>query len=354
VPELFLTAFFVSNILPLIFLPSVEYDAASDFFLITAYVLLLYHTVVLIAGRYGERSVDAIMNGLCIGACLSAAIGIGALSGVLAHSDVFLRDGRVRALFKDPNVFGPFLSMAVIWLVSRLDSGVRHRYCTIGALILCSLGILLSYSRAAWISTILSVGAYYIVRIRIGGGVYLRRAPVLVVMVAVSSTAITWTAVHSSNVGQLLAMRAQIQSYDYDRFYVQELALAAASKSPIGRGPGQSEVYLPTVSHLGTKSTHSLFIRCLFENGWAGALALYVFLFSTAIASLRHAFSSVYGTPAAAAVFAALAGALLQGIVVDTLHWRHLWILCGLVWGMHAYSCKNLSDASNLRRGTTS
>jgi hypothetical protein len=95
---------------------------------------------------------------------------------------------------------------------------------------------------------------------------------------------------------------------------------------PIGVGPGQFEYVAPI-------SAHSTYIRAGAEEGVLGLAALLSLLIGTLIVACRNV---VLGRGTAGlsstALLASWVGLLANSVFVDTLHWRHLWILAGLIW----------------------
>jgi O-antigen ligase len=72
---------------------------------------------------------------------------------------------------------------------------------------------------------------------------------------------------------------------------------------------------------------HNTFVRIWAENGPV-ALALFsVFLLLLSAHALQECMGGRKLSPAFVCAFASLAGALLNAGVVDTLHWRHFWII---------------------------
>jgi len=118
-----------------------------------------------------------------------------------------------------------------------------------------------------------------------------------------------------------------MNSYDDERFAAHQQAMDTALSHPLGIGPGQWELsyYL---------STHSLYYRVLSENGFDGLAVLVIFLLVSLYRSLRLTMNSPSDSwRNLYAVFSAcLLGILLNSSVVDTLHWRHVWLLLGLIW----------------------
>jgi hypothetical protein len=69
------------------------------------------------------------------------------------------------------------------------------------------------------------------------------------------------------------------------------------------------------------------------EQGLPGLLALAVLLTSTVIAASANALAGreTYGI-GSAALLGSWCGILVNSFVVDTLHWRHFWIVAALIW----------------------
>ena len=85
--------------------------------------------------------------------------------------------------------------------------------------------------------------------------------------------------------------------------------------------------------HAAPISAHSTYVRALAEEGVLGLVALGSLLIGTLIVACRNV---VLGRGTAGlsstALLAAWVGLLANSVFVDTLHWRHLWILAGLIW----------------------
>lgn len=351
--SLILALFLLANIVPILTGIVLDDHRALFYLLITVYLFILFYIVAALVSRFGARSAEAVLLGCTFAAVISSVIGVAAVSGIIPGSDTLLYSGRAKAFFKDPNVFGPFSALGVVWLIHASERRQRawQRALTILGIIICSVGVVFSFSRGAWLGLGVALFVYYSVRINTVG---LRRyfpkivAPILITLVVGSVGAINLLV--SSGTDELFYSRLEAKPYDEDRFYVQQLALHDSASNPLGRGPGQSELIFPDLSRLGTPATHSLPLRLLFENGWFGAVAFGIFLALTTYVSVRSAFGGSDTAPIGAVVLAVLAGTLVQGIFIDTLHWRHLWIIAGLAWGLHGYELAN-AKAVRLSRG---
>jgi hypothetical protein len=152
-----------------------------------------------------------------------------------------------------------------------------------------------------------------------------RTAATLLAVTAMTA-AIIATVVVATGSGDFLAERARPQTYDSDRFSGQRAGLQPAAEYPFGAGPGQFE----SVAGI---SAHSTYARALGEQGYPGLLVLLALLGYTVIAGLRNAVAgrATYGI-GSAALLAAWCGLLANSAVIDTLHWRHLWLVAALIW----------------------
>ena len=125
---------------------------------------------------------------------------------------------------------------------------------------------------------------------------------------------------------ELVAQRAQVQRYDEQRFGAQLFGIDQSARYPLGIGPGQFEVLSPV-------SAHSLYVRALAEQGLLGLLTVLGLVFLTLALAGSNALASrdTHGI-GSAALLAAWCGLLADSFFVDTLHWRHLWLVAALIW----------------------
>jgi O-antigen ligase len=298
---------------------------AVSFLAITFYVacfglwLAAYVTSSAIARRITRCYVAA--------AVASALISTLALLVPFPGHDVVTRIGRAEGLFKDPNVFGPFLVPAALIVLEEILSPrlLKGRRATKAVLffVLC-LGVLFSYSRAAWLNLVVGLlVVLVIVSFRRGGGRSAARALAVVLVALVSVAAV----VAFSGSLSFLEQRAKVhQSYDSGRFGAQSESITWGLESPFGIGPGQFE----RRAHI---AAHSLYARSLAEEGVPGLLAILALMLATFGWALRNAIRGhdTYGI-GSAALLGAWLGIVLNSAFVDTLHWRHLWFIAALIW----------------------
>ena len=327
-PAIAVSAFVALNLVAC--LEAVEPGRAAKFMGITVYLCAFALWVPSwVTNRTHARTLVRIYVGVAV---VSAALGSLALFLPLPGHDVLtIYSGtRARALFKDPNVFGPFLVPAALILMQEVIEPrlLRSpRLIKLALLFVITCGILFSYSRAAWLNLVVGVVVMGVVMALRRGGA--RRALVLAGVLVLASVIVV---VSIRVTGQLtfLQERAQFQTYDNQRFGAQAGGIALAQTHPIGIGPGQFELVEPI-------SAHSTYVRALAEQGLLGFVVLVALLYGTLLMALRNAVTGrdTHGI-GSAALLAAWCGILANSVFVDTLHWRHLWLIAGLIWAAQA------------------
>jgi hypothetical protein len=319
---LLVTAIIVLNVLSLI--DVIDWGVAARFFFITLYLGLFS---LWLAG-YLDRPTRSrrLVRAYLAAAVISASAASVALFVHFPGASALIGDGsRAKALFKDPNVFGPFLVPITVILAEEL---LRPRLLRMrrSMMLLCFLalvlGIVFSYSRAAWLNLAVAI-------IVLIGAVVLRRpdrrAISLVLVVGICGLAIAGAVLGTGSLG-FLEERAKLQSYDTHRFAAQSRGLSVGLQHPLGIGPGQFDVVSPI-------SSHSIYVRTLSEQGALGLAAIIALIIATmAFAALNLLRGrDTYGI-SAAALLAAWCGLVANSFFVDTLHWRHLWLVAALIW----------------------
>jgi O-antigen ligase len=301
-----------------------DVQRAVIYFGITAYLMMF--GVWLPGYVTSARRARLLVRAYLAAAVASAAAAVLAILGIAPGSNLLVADGRATALFQDPNVFGPFLIPAALVVIEEMLHPRLLRSRLLGkALMLAALvlGVLFSYSRGAWLN--LGIGLVVmgtVLVMRRGGG---RRA-IALLGVAVALAAVAGAIVVASGSSGFLAERAGSHQYDTERFAGQRASLRSARAYPFGAGPGQFE-------HLAGISAHSTYARALGEQGFPGLLAVLGLLAVTLAYAAGNAVrgQSTYGI-GSAALLAAWCGLLVSSAFVDTLHWRHLWVVAALIW----------------------
>lgn len=305
---------------------ALDFSGAGRFMATTVFVVVL---AIWLAGYVDSaRRAKGVALAYLGAASTSAALGIAALLVPIPGRGTLLYHGccRAQALFKDPNVFGPFLVAAIVILLEelltpRLFAG--RRGLKLAAIVLLCIGVLVSYSRAAWLDLVVAlIVLLFVLVLRRGGG--RSAAALLATVVLLAGAAGAYLATTGSE--GFLRERATLQAYDTSRFSAQRAGIRLAEDHPLGVGPGQFDVR-------ESISAHSIYVRVLAEQGVVGFVVLAALLLGTLALAFDNAVAgrSTYGI-GSAALLAAWCGLLSNSFFVDTLHWRHLWVVAALIW----------------------
>ena len=313
------------------FMDVVEPTEAFQFFFITAYLLIFS---VWFAGYLDSRAkARAVVVTWLIVGVISSVLAVAALYlPIPGRAEILSNvDGGVRAagFFKDPNVFGPFLVPIAVILMEQLISPRRPRLLNLRpltswlALAALSLGVLFSYSRAAWGNYAIAVAVALLASAARRRGT---RSAMKALIALLSTAGVAAVVLSATGSIAFLEARARLQTYDTQRFAAQDFGWKLGWTHPVGIGPGQFRFHYPVESH-------STFIRTFSEQGFLG-LALWVaVLLVTLVFALRNVVRGrdTFGI-GSAALLGAWCGLIFNSAVVDTLHWRHLWLVAALIW----------------------
>lgn len=228
---------------------------------------------------------------------------------------------RLYGFFKDTNVFASYMLVPFFHYARRFFDAPKHReslpHAAVSAVL--SAGILLTFSRAAWLVYALGL-AWLLVRTLVRGDRSRRiRSAVLGAVLALAAALLLSGAVKvgSLDISSILRSRMGLVSYDTKRFDAQRRAFDMLRESTVfGIGPGLYE-------DRSDLSAHNLYLRILGERGVLGAAGFLAFAALTAL-GLR-------GRRTDPVLILALAAFLVESFFIDTLHWRHLWLVLVLV-----------------------
>lgn len=324
-PSIVVALLFFTPVTILSMINANDWQVAVKFEAITLYLLALAVSLPAMLSRKGVLA-PAIKAYILV-AALTALLGVLALQvGFPGGSTLVYQQSRVQAFFKDPNVFGPFLVPALVIVLEELARprflGWTTRRSAIVAVVL-AVGVVFSYSRAAFLNLVLAcltLFAVYLWRRR-GRAAAMKLGVALAVCAVAGLTLLVAT--HSLSFFQA---RSHLQSYDQGRFATQSAGFRDASAHLFGYGPGQADTNL-------FYSTHSIYARLAYEQGFLGLALLILILASTLVAAIHLAArdGDIEGL-GSAALLAAWVGLLANSLFIDTLHWRHLWIVAALIW----------------------
>ncbi|BCH33683.1 O-antigen polymerase [Mesorhizobium sp. L-8-10] len=265
-------------------------------------------------------------------ALATAALGILGYFNAFPGAGVFTRYDRAAGAFEDPNVFGPFLTLPGIWLLYRLLTGSPLRMVLYAVpLVIIAAGIFFSFSRGAWglfaASSVLLVACLFL---QSASGLFRLRIVVMTVAAIVLLILAVLVILQIPGVADMFTARARFaQDYDSDRlgrFARYGIGFAMAMEHPLGIGP-------LNFGRIYGEDTHDIWLKALLDYGWLGFAAYAVLIGWTLAAGFRILFRARPWQPYFLCAYVVLIGHVALGTIIDTDHWRHFYLLLGLVWG---------------------
>ena len=267
-------------------------------------------------------------------AILSTLFGLGVYWHLLPGADTFVWADRVRSTFKDPNVFGPFLVLPALFLIHDMVTR-RIQLWKLAAVLVLLAGELFSYSRGAWFNFALSTIVLLALIFLTAPTPQARMRPIVLAIVSATGLALLLVAVLSiDSVRHMMLERAQLtQSYDVGeggRFELQGIAFDLLFDKPFGLGPFEF-----SLKYGGTQQ-HNVYLQAFMVYGWLGGVSYIMLILTTLHIGLRNALIRSPWQPYLIAATAAFVGMACESFIIDSDHWRHFFLILGMIWGMSA------------------
>lgn len=322
------------------YLASATVPEMHDSVVFTSVSLYLSLASVVFAGfiaKNPEAHTRLILNAwVCAGIVTAAAAIIGYFSLLPGAYDLFTKYGRAAGTFKDPNVFGPFLVAPALYMLHLVvNRPLRRVIMPLATAGILALAILLSFSRGAWVNLAVAVMIYgYFAFITASSN----RQRVRVILLGSAGVAVlvglVAIAAQMDGVSDLLRQRATLdQSYDAGpdgRFGGQAKAVELIAGNPMGIG---AMTFSRAYHH---EEVHNVYLSMLLNAGWLGGGFYWLIVAVTAAFGLRHVLLGSQTRPLFLIVYAAFVATVLEGMIIDTDHWRHFYLLAGMAWGLMA------------------
>lgn len=307
---------------------TVQYAATS------LYLALAAMTFACLLADNTMPRLETVTKAYVLSAVVAAIAGIcGYFHAFPGAGDLFLLYGRAQGTFKDPNVYAPFLIWPTLIVLERMF--VRRigllDLATVGILM---LGLLLSFSRGAWFHFIVSCAVTIALLLLTAPSVGVRVRILGMCLIGLAAVAaFVALALSLDTVGHMFRERFHLfNSYDVGqggRFRLQELALGALLKYPNGMGPFE-------FSRVHGLQQHNVYLQAFLVYGWVGGMSYVVMLGATFMMALRTVFTATPWRPYLITAFGTFVGEVIEGFVIDTDHWRHFFLLLGVIWGLGA------------------
>ena len=134
-------------------------------------------------------------------------------------------------------------------------------------------------------------------------------------------------------VARLFEERASLsQSYDVGaqgRFARYTLGAVLALDTPFGIGPLQFDKYF-------TEDPHNSYLNAFMAGGWLAGACYPTLAILTLAFGLRSVFVATPWQQMTIVVYAGYAGVAAESIIIDSDHWRHAFLILGVLWGLIA------------------
>jgi hypothetical protein len=302
--------------------------------------------MMVLSENTAER-LDIIVGAYVLSAVLCAAIGVLGYAHALPGSEALLLYGRAKSTFEDPNVFAPYLIFPALVLTQRIFiKGLGAATVTLPALLVVLAGIFLSFSRGAWghlaaSFILMTLATFWCARSRrlrariallclLGGALLVMMIGLLLSLDAVK---------------ELFEMRASLdQSYDtgqFGRFGRHWLAFLTLLDRPVGIGMLQARSYFG-------EDIHNTYLNGFLSYGWAGGIVFPLIVVLTCFVGWTYCLRPSPWRHVFICAVATYQVTVLEAWIIDVDHWRHVYLLVGVIWGLAVATARlHRSERSN-------
>ncbi len=282
-----------------------------------------------------------------------AAAMITALLGILGYfhafpgAEAFTLYDRAKGAFQDPNVFGPFLIAPALYLMHGLLTGkLSAAPLRVIGLLVIALGVFLSFSRAAWALFLFSaVALVFILLLKERTGAFRLKILLLSLTAVVLLVVAVVIALQFEQVRNLFLDRTTlVKEYDgghLGRFARHRIGFLMMMEHPLGIGP-------MVFSNIFPEDEHNIWLKSLTTYGWLGFVSYVAMMAWTLAIGFRFLLRDRPWQPYLMIAWIVIVGHVIIGNVIDTDHWRHFYLLLGIVWGCGALEWRHQRA---LRRG---
>jgi hypothetical protein len=283
----------------------------------------------------------------CVFASILALIGYFDVWGL---EQTFSRFGRASGPFNDPNVLGSFLTLGALYIIGNfLNKRVKYNIINFVCLMLILSGIFLSFSRGSWGGTLLAIIMIFIFTFKTATSAAIRRrVTAITILTCMGGFLVIAGLLTVDEIAENFTKRAQV-TQDYDegvtgRFGNQLRSLPMLMERPNGFGPLRFRLWFGL-------EPHNSYIGGFANGGWLGGFAFLAMVLITTFIGFRLCLKPSPYQRLAHIVFPALFMFFVQGVQIDVEHWRHVFMLFGMVWGLEAARIAWMKQNYRLTKG---
>ena len=306
-----------------------DLDTQTIYYAVTGFLALsaCFYAAVLGAN---PRFFNVVVNAWIVAALFTVALGIAGYFGLTG--ELFTRFQRAAGGFEDPNVFGPFLVFPFVVLVRRALTQRFVGAAANGALALFIFaGIFLSFSRGAWgLAAICALILWLVLFVTERNPLGRARHVALAAAGVLAIAGLLAVALSVPAVSDLFQERAQIvQDYDagrLGRFQRHVIGFNMMLDQPLGIGALEFGLIFG-------EDEHDIWLKSLTTYGWLGFAAYLTLVMWTLAAAFPLVFRSGPLQPVVQCAYIVFLGHIVLATVIDIDHWRHVYLLFGMLWG---------------------
>lgn len=237
---------------------------------------------------------------------------------------------RISMFYSDPVVYGAFLVPALLFFsyTSCISNTSKAHVLYTSAALFIFVNLILSGSRGAWLNFVVAAIVFFILYKPLREKTVLIKAFLLSISACILATLIIFVVQFGERTYYAATLEHRYQVSDRPRLeHLQtapdQLTGRSVTEVILGSGSGRYEV-----ASEKNFSSHNVYLRLLYEQGIVGVI-LFVLFIAALIRKLwcMRFERSLY----VSLLLAVLFGVLVQGLVVDILHWRHFWFVIAFI-----------------------
>ncbi|SDF30411.1 O-antigen ligase family protein [Bosea robiniae] len=304
----------------------------------TAVSVYLMITCVFVAGIMSQDAagrLETLRRGWLFAAWVAGFAGLLGYFDIAGLGSIFTLYGRAAGTFKDPNVLGPYLALPIVYVLQRILTGQVGMARGLVTLSIPLAALFFTFSRGAWgvlvVSTALMIALTFLTA---PSAASRRRIVTMSLAALVAMVAALLVALSFEDIRNVFDARASLdQEYDQGvtgRFGNQLRAIPMLLDAPNGFGPLQFRWLF------NQADPHNVYINAFASYGWLGGLSWISLMVATCYVGWRVVFRPGPTQLHAIAIWSVLFVTILQGFQIDSDHWRHLYLMLGLIWGLAA------------------
>ncbi|WP_398468991.1 O-antigen ligase family protein [Tardiphaga sp.] len=312
--------------------PLLDQKVVVTWILTSWYLAITAVLIALVVSENTAARLSYLRSGLIAGAVIASLAGIAGYLR-LTPGELFTLYGRAAGTFKDPNVFGAFLVLPALFCLQSVVSDAFGRSLRSTILLgIITLALLLAFSRAAW-GLLALTAAFMLLLMTLTSETYRQRSRIIMMAIAavVAVALVLVILLQFDFIRDMFQQRASFdQQYDegrFGRFGRHLLGAQMALDLPLGIGPLQFSKFFP-------EDTHNSYLNAFMSGGWISGIFYPALVFTTAFIGFRYIFVRTPWQRPYLAVFSAYLGTVGEAFIIDTDHWRHFWLMLGLMWGL--------------------